>query len=205
MNNYFSKTPAIVKPFFKDLLWQVQTEEKKLYLTFDDGPVEGVTDVVLDILQLHQAKATFFCVGENVVKYPELYSRITAEGHAVGNHTHNHLKGWKTDDLSYFRNVLQCAEVVKSNLFRPPYGKFTKSQSAAIRKRFKVVMWDVLSRDYDTTITKEQCLKNVVANVENGSIIVLHDSLKAANNAIYILPVLLNKLQDEGYEFDALS
>ena len=205
MRNYFSKTPAIVKPLFKDLLWQVQTEEKKLYLTFDDGPVEGITNFVLDILQSHQAKATFFCVGENVAKFPELYSRILTEGHVVGNHTYNHLKGWSTNDLAYYRNVLECAQVVESNLFRPPYGKFTKSQSAAIRKRFKVVMWDVLSRDYDAKTSKEQCLKNVIDNVENGSIVVLHDSLKAKENCIYILPLLLNQLQDEGYEFEVLT
>ena len=156
--------------------------QKKIYLTFDDGPVPSITPWVLDILKQHNIKATFFCVGDNVQKHTTIYQRILTEKHAVGNHTFNHLKGWNTHSQNYIQNVGKCASFVSTNLFRPPYGKVKKSQFRILHPKFKIIMWDVLSGDYDKKTSPEKCLKNVIDMVRNGSIIVFHDSLKAQEN-----------------------
>jgi peptidoglycan/xylan/chitin deacetylase (PgdA/CDA1 family) len=201
---YLAKTPGIVKPVYKDLVWNISTEKKEVFLTFDDGPTLEITDQTLDILASFKAKATFFCVGKNIAEHPELYARILAEGHQTGNHTNDHVNGWKTTDYTYFKNVLQCDKFVQSNLFRPPYGKIKRSQTRALKNRFDIIMWDVLSGDFDTEITAEQCLKNVVKHTTQGSIIVFHDSVKAGDKMLYALPRFLEEFSKNGYQFSAI-
>jgi peptidoglycan/xylan/chitin deacetylase (PgdA/CDA1 family) len=178
--------------------------EKKIYLTFDDGPVPDVTPGVLDILKKEGVPATFFCVGENVERNPEIYQRILKEGHAVGNHTYNHLNGWKSHGHQYARNVLKCAGLVNSKLFRPPYGRAKKSQMSVLSSQYKIIMWDVLTYDYDKKTSPEQCLQNVNENVRNGSVIVFHDSLKAQRNMEYALPRFIAYAKEHGFEFERL-
>ena len=202
---YLSRTPALVKPFLGDLVWSVDTTEHVVHLTFDDGPIPEVTPWVLDRLAEHGAQATFFCIGRNAAHNPEILERIRREGHAVGNHTWDHANGWKTADLSYFRSVLECDRIVHSTLFRPPYGRITRSQVIALRKRFTPVMWDVLSADFDTRIDGDRCTANVLRNVTKGSIVVFHDSVKAWPRLEYALPRTLEELGKRGYRFAALD
>jgi peptidoglycan/xylan/chitin deacetylase (PgdA/CDA1 family) len=216
----FVRPPYWVRSYYSDLVWRVSTSEKKIYLTFDDGPVPEVTPWVLDVLKEFDAKATFFCVGGNVEKHPEVFKRILQEGHGVGNHTFNHLNGWKTGDKAYLENVLKCDEVMartmrlnsssssspqkEKRLLRPPYGRIRKSQIAALRGNFSIVMWDVLSYDFDASVSPEKCLKNVMRNVREGSIVVFHDSLKARKNLEFVLPKVLEQLRDKGFGFEIL-
>tara|TARA_B100000780_G_C21118375_1_gene452743 strand:- start:644 stop:1303 length:660 start_codon:yes stop_codon:yes gene_type:complete len=201
---YLSKMPDIVKPVANNLLWSMPRDQKKVYLTFDDGPIPEVTPWVLDQLDTFDAKATFFMVGDNAQRNKELVNSVTSKGHSIGNHTHNHINGWKTPTYSYCKNALQATNYINSPLFRPPYGRFTRQQSKALRNRFTVVMWDVLSGDFDQQIDGEKCYQNVVENVENGSIIVFHDSKKAYPNLKYALPKTLAYLSEAGYECAAL-
>jgi peptidoglycan/xylan/chitin deacetylase (PgdA/CDA1 family) len=198
---YLNKTPDILKPIYKDLVWDIPNEKNEVYITFDDGPVPMATPLALDVLKEHGVPATFFCIGDNVMKYPDIYERVMAEGHRVGNHSLNHLNGWKYNDFSYVKNVLECARIVKSRLYRPPYGKIKRSQSAALRKRFSIVMWDVISGDFDRKVSKEQCVTNVVNNAVAGSIIVFHDSGKAFEKMAYALPKVLEQLKNKGFTF----
>jgi len=202
---YPVKIPAIVKPFAKDLLWAVDTQEKILYLTFDDGPIPGVTDKVLDTLKNYNAKATFFCLGKNVEQHRSLFERVIEEGHTVGNHSYNHPDGWKTPLITYAKNALQTDKIFKAKLFRPPYGRITLAQSAMLKKRFQIVMWHVISGDFDQSISKEKCLYNVLNNSEKGSIIVFHDSHKAATNMHYALEGTLKHFDALGYRFHAIN
>ncbi len=195
---YLVKTPGVVQPFSKRLLWKGDPEGGAVYLTFDDGPNPGVTDKVLDILDAFDAAATFFCIGGNVEKYPELYAEMLQRGHAAGNHTWNHMNGRSFSDYSYFKNVLECARVVDSKLFRPPYGSMKLSQVKAISKRYTIVMWDVLSADWRKELSPERCLRNVTSAVEAGSVVVFHDSDKAAKNMLYTLPRVLEFLAEKG-------
>ena len=203
---YFSKTPKILPYLFKDLTWRVNTKEKVLFLTFDDGPTPEITFWVLDLLEQYNAKATFFCVGDNVVKHPAIYKQIKEKGHVIGNHTFNHLNGWRVKGRNYVQNVALCAENVDSKLFRPPYGKLTFNQIKQLNHRqYKIIMWDVISGDFDITISKEKCYNNVLKNTENGSIIVFHDSEKAAPNMEYALENTLAHFSRLGYKFKGLS
>ncbi len=201
---YVIKTPQFIQSSFPGYVWRIPSAEPTLYLTFDDGPIPGVTPWVLDILQQYQAKATFFCVGDNVRKHPAIYHRIVAEGHAVGNHTYNHLNGWKTDARVYIHNVRHCLRLVPSKLFRPPYGRIMPRQRAFLQRHFRIVMWDVLSGDFDPKITARQCLENVLKNAESGSIVVLHDSLKAEPHLRVVLPEVLEYYAKAGYVFRAI-
>ena len=176
-----------------------------IYLTFDDGPIPEVTPWVLDTLAKYNAKATFFCVGDNVRKYPEIYTKVIEAGHAVGNHTLNHLSGWSTENISYFHNIRHCARIVNSGLFRPPYGKLRPSQVQFLQRHYQIVMWDVLSADFDNEITPEDCFQNVIQHAGQGSIIVFHDSLKAETNLRYALPLVLDHFSKLGYTFSALK
>ena len=201
---YLSKTPSLVKPIAKNLVWSGSSREKVVYLTFDDGPIPEVTPFVLEILKSYGAKATFFMVGENVMRHPNLYRQVLSEGHAVGNHTHNHLEGFKTSTYVYAKNTLLANKLIHSPLFRPPYGRMTRNQSKCLRTRFTAIMWDVLSGDFDASIPSDKVLKNITNNVTNGSIVVMRDSLKAEHHLSVVLPKALDFLMKEGYELKAL-
>lgn len=201
---YLARTPSLLKPLMKELLWNMPADERKVYLTFDDGPIPEVTPWVLDTLAKYGAKGTFFCIGRNAEKNPMLMDRIRREGHSVGNHTYDHLNGWSTPVTAYLRNVLRCQQLTGSRLFRPPYGRITRPQVQALRKRFTVVMWDVLSGDFDTRIQGPACLRKVVEHSIPGSIIVFHDSLKAAERSRHALPLALEHFTEQGYAMEPL-
>ena len=194
-----------MQTMFPNYTWNVKTDEKIIYLTFDDGPIPEVTPWVLDMLDKYDAKATFFCVGENVEKHPSVFEQVLNAGHAVGNHTYNHLNGWETDILPYFHNVRNCARLVQSSLFRPPYGKLTPKQTQFLARHYRIVMWDVLSGDFDQEISKDDCLNNVILSARRGSVIVFHDSLKAESRMKYALPRVLEHFTAKGYRFESLE
>jgi peptidoglycan/xylan/chitin deacetylase (PgdA/CDA1 family) len=204
---YPVKTPEFVKLIFPELIWDYKKNDKKrIYLTFDDGPNPGTTPWILDTLKYYNAKATFFCVGANVEKNEELYQNILNQGHKSGNHSNNHLNGWKTKTSLYLKNVEECANKVKSNLFRPPYGKIRlKQKNLLLKQNYKIVMWDIIAGDFDENIHPETCLKNITNFGKEGSIIVLHDSVKAWKNLEYVLPKVLKHYSDLGYSFNALE
>ena len=202
---YIVRPSFLLRKIYPKAIWRMPANEKKIYLTFDDGPVPIVTSSVLDILREENVRATFFCVGENVSKNPEIFQRILDEKHAVGNHTFNHLKGWKTHGNEYIRNVIKCAGLIDTKLFRPPYGRIKKSQLTLISKQYSVIMWDVLSGDYDKRTSPKQCLKNVTDNVRNGSVIVFHDSHKAQKNMEFALPRFIKYAKENGFEFAVLK
>lgn len=203
---FWVKTNYFIKRIFPNYVWDIPDAENKVYLTFDDGPTPEITEWTLGQLKKYNVKATFFCIGNNVEKYPDIFQKIIQEGHTIGNHTFNHLKGWNTSNPEYIENVNKCAETIgrlttnNSRLFRPPYGKIKPSQSKKLRDLgFKIIMWDVISYDFDKTITPEKCLENVLRNVESGSIIVFHDSVKAEQNLKYALPKTLDFLKEKGF------
>ncbi len=205
---YLIKTPTWLQKFFPDLLWRVpqkQPGEKILHLTFDDGPIPEITPWVLEILEKHAAKATFFVVGDNVRKHPQVFEKVKSAGHSIGNHTFNHLSGWKTDNKTYFENIEKCQALAPTPLFRPPYGRMRFSQSRFLKKKYRIVMWDVLSGDFDQKLAPEKCLDNVLKNIQPGSIIVFHDSLKAEKNLRYVLPKILDILSGQGWKFESLA
>jgi peptidoglycan/xylan/chitin deacetylase (PgdA/CDA1 family) len=207
---YFIKTPWWLKKIYSSYLWSVDTKEKILYLTFDDGPHPVATPFVLDELKKYNAKATFFCIGKNVLAEHEIYKRILDEGHAVGNHTHNHFNGWKTKDDVYLADVSEAGKFIDSILFRPPYGRITffqaKNIKSALKKPIvKIIMWDVISGDFDDSLTGQQCLQNVILNAGRGSIIVFHDSQKAFPRLEFFLPAVLNFFEKKGYRFEKLK
>lgn len=193
--------------------------KKEIYLTFDDGPTPEITEFVLNELKKYNAKATFFCIGKNIKNHPEIFSKIIKEGHEIGNHTQNHLNGWKNNTTKYLENVLECKNVIDKQtqnnselktknlkLFRPPYGRVKRKQAnALIKKGYKIIMWSVLSGDFDTKISKEKCLQNVLKHTSNGSIVVFHDSVKAAEKVKYVLPKVLDYFTRKGYEFKAID
>lgn len=202
--NYFIKTPKLLHSLYRDAVWVLPNSNQTIYLTFDDGPVDGITAECLDILAKYDAKATFFCVGENVKKNAQLFDRITKEGHAVGNHSQQHLKGWSTPDDMYFENVEACNQLVQSSLFRPPYGKIKRTQLKKLKEDYKIIMWDVLSGDFDPKVTVGQCVENVVKNTDSGSIIVMHDNEKCGQKMLSALPQILETLKEKGFKFDTL-
>lgn len=228
---YWIKTHWLLKKLFRNLMWHIPNEQKNVYLTFDDGPTPAVTSWVLQELKKYNAKATFFCIGENIEKYPSIFEQILIEKHAIGNHTNNHLNGWKTCLSDYISNTTICESVIEKwsssykktsvlnnetnnaldanklsvKLFRPPYGKLKPYQAKAIRKLgYKIVMWDVLSADFDERISAEACLQNVLKNVNAGSIIIFHDSKKAFKNIEYVLPKTLHYLNENGFQCAAI-
>ena len=203
---YFAKTPTFVHKLFPKYNWRISDCPKCLYLTFDDGPIPELTPWVLDTLNQFNAKATFFCIGENVKNNPDIFKRIIDEGHSVGNHTFNHINGWHVKSTEYLDNVALCANVVDSKLMRPPYGKIRSAQAKELIKLgYKIIMWDVLSWDFSNKLSSKKCLDNVVNNVQNGSIIVFHDNLKAEKNLKYSLPKCLAQLQRLNYTFEPIS
>lgn len=205
------KTPFLLKKLMPRYTWQRAGVDKKLYLTFDDGPIPEVTPLVLEQLAIYGAKATFFCVGENLVKHPEVAQQALAQGHLLANHTYNHLKGWRTSFEEYLQNTAQCQEVLERlqpdqtlKLFRPPYGRISAAQAVALRKEYELVMWDMLTNDYDATLSPEKCLQKAIKYTQSGSIIVFHDSLKAERNLLYALPRFLEHFSRLGYTFETL-
>lgn len=214
--SFWVKTNYFVKKIFPNYVWDIPNHENKVFLTFDDGPIPEITEWTLEQLKKYDAKATFFCIGNNIEKHPDIFQKIIDDNHAVGNHTFNHLKGWERDTPNYIENVSLCQTQILSpksliqsepkanraqlNLFRPPYGKIKPSQSRILRKLgYKIIMWDILSYDFDQTITPEKCLDNVLKNVVNGSIIVFHDNVKAEQNLKYALPKTLAFLKEKGF------
>ena len=188
---YLVKTPTFIQKLFPNYLWRQTRQEKVLYLTFDDGPIPIITPWVLKQLEEYNAKGTFFCVGDNVKKHPKVFEAVKSAGHSVGNHTMNHLNGWTTDNLTYLHNTRHCARLVDSNLFRPPYGRLKPKQAEFLQRHYNIVMWDVLSGDFDENISGEDCFQNVLKNTSSGSIIVFHDSIKAFPRLEYVLPKVL--------------
>lgn len=204
---YLTKSPSWLQWFYPSLTWHKNRQKKYVYLTFDDGPIPVVTPFVLNTLKNFDAEATFFCIGENVDKHPEIFNEVLANGHRVGNHTFSHLKGWATPDEQFLQNIEQCKAVVDSNLFRPPYGRITMAQIKKFRMQFpemEIIMWDVLSGDFNSANSPEKCIKNVMNNVMNGSIIVFHDSEKAFPRLEYTLPIVLKRLKSMGFHFKTL-
>jgi peptidoglycan/xylan/chitin deacetylase (PgdA/CDA1 family) len=213
--SFWVKTNYFVKKIFPNYVWNIPNNENKVFLTFDDGPIPEITEWTLEQLKKYDAKATFFCIGNNIEKHPEIFNNIITQGHAIGNHTFNHLNGWKNSTEDYIENVKLCQSQITNpkshpsdselaqqilNLFRPPYGKIKPSQSKILRKLgYKIIMWDILSYDFDQTITPEKCLDNVLKNIVNGSIIVFHDNVKAEQNLKYALPKTLAFLKEKGF------
>lgn len=201
---YLTKTPHFLQKLFPNFIWRLPTVEKRLYLTFDDGPIPEVTPWVLDTLNTYDAKATFFCVGHNIHKHPHIFNRIKEEGHTIGNHSYNHLSGWDTDNISYFHNVRYCAGLVETKYFRPPYGRIKPKQAQFLQRHYKIVMWDVLSGDFDPEISSEQCFQNVMQNAAEGSIVVFHDNLKSFEKLQFTLPKILEAFTQKGFSFSAI-
>ncbi|MBW8049031.1 MAG: polysaccharide deacetylase family protein [Cytophagales bacterium] len=221
---YYHKTSILLKKLFPSLIWDKypnknlvsnrippelpggtgETEKKVIYLTFDDGPVAGVTEWVLQLLKQYNAKATFFCVGKNVEKQPAIFQQIIRQGHSVGNHTYHHLSGWRTPVKEYLADVEKCAALVHSKLFRPPYGTLRPSQYSRLITQYSIIMWDVISGDFDQKLVKEKCLAICIRYTRNGSIIGFHDSVKVEEKLKYVLPQYLKHFSSQGYRFEAL-
>jgi peptidoglycan/xylan/chitin deacetylase (PgdA/CDA1 family) len=205
---YLFKSPLLLKKLYPGLIWDIKQDKPCIYLTFDDGPIPIVTPFVLNILKQYNAKATFFCIGDNVRKHPDIFEQIKNEGHAIGNHTYNHLRGWETDDQVYIKNTLKADELLHAKLFRPPYGRIRKSQIKLLKNAIpgvKIIMWDVLSGDFDIDLKPEACLKSVLKYTKSGSIVVFHDSLKAFNRLEYTLPRAMEAWSKAGYSFGPLT
>lgn len=224
----FFKIPTAITIWFPKYVWQLPNATKKIYLTFDDGPIPEVTERVLDILKQEKINATFFCIGDNIKKHPAIYQRFLNEGHQTGNHTFNHLNGWKTNTKNYIENFKLCeteikkyevpesknTKIRKSNtqiptssplLFRPPHGKIKPKQAKEIQKLgYKIIMWSVLSYDFDANLHSEKCLSETIKNTSNGSIIVFHDSIKANDNLKFVLPKVIRELKNKGFRFEKL-
>lgn len=210
MKFYWVKTRWFIRKLFPGFVWNIPNETKTVYLTFDDGPTPEVTEWVLDMLTQHQIKATFFCIGNNIEKHPDIFRKVIEAGHAVANHTFNHLNGWHTDNKKYFDNIDACEKMMDDRntamLFRPPYGKIKRSQKKEVLKRgYRIIMWDVLSADFDRTITPEHCLQNVIRNTTDGSVIIFHDSIKAQENLRHALPKAIEFLKEKGFRFAAIT
>lgn len=198
------KTPLWLRKLFPTLTWSIPTEEKVLYLTFDDGPIPEITEWTLNELRKYNAKATFFCIGDNVRKYPSVFKKVLEEGHKVGNHTFNHLKGWSTNNNKYYQNIDKCSELVKSDLFRPPFGRIKTSQYKELQKNYKIIMWSILTWDFLKNLDQEWALKTTIEKTMRGDIIVFHDSVKAEHNLKFLLPKYLKYFSEKGFEFKSL-
>lgn len=223
MSSILTKTPRLVHWLFPERVWAFSRSNPAVYLTFDDGPIPEITSWVLVQLQKYEARATFFCIGDNLNKHPKIAHQILAEGHQIGNHTYHHKNGWRTSLKSYledvekfnlkfrvlnseFENKQSSIKNLKSKIpFRPPYGKMTSKQAKSVLKNgHKIIMWDVLSRDYDQNISEEKCLHNVISNIQQGSIVVFHDSLKAEKNLKHVLPKVLEHIKNKGWNCEAI-
>ncbi|OED39307.1 polysaccharide deacetylase [Flavobacteriaceae bacterium (ex Bugula neritina AB1)] len=208
-----TKTPSLLKFLFPKYTWDFYntTIKKTIYLTFDDGPIPEVTEFVLDQLNQYNAKATFFCIGENIKKHPTIFKKIIKEDHTIGNHTMNHLKAWKNNTTTYIENISACEEqiykhtTIKNKLFRPPYGQISTSKlKLAQELGYEILLWDIVAKDWEKSLSPQQCAKNVISNSQSGSILVFHDSIKAYKNLKYALPKVLEYFTNKGYVFDKI-
>ena len=216
MSFYLFKTPTIIQRIFKNYVWSFFTSEKVIYLTFDDGPTTEITEWTLNTLDEFHAKATFFCIGKNIENHPDIFKKIITGNHSIGNHTHNHLNGWKVSTNRYLKNVEKAENTIQLKkdknqpksklLFRPPYGKIKASQAKKLREKgYEIILWDVLSADFDQSISKEKSLKNVLKNTKQGSIVVFHDSVKAEKSLKYVLPKVLAHFSEQGFVFRGIA
>ncbi len=206
-DHFFTKTPWWLKKIYPNCLWDIYPKEKILYLSFDDGPHPTITPFVLELLKQYNAKASFFCIGENVNKYPQIFNQVITGGHAIGNHTQNHVNGWETTDEAYLQNILEAQKTIDSKLFRPPYGRMKWSQIRLLNKKIKgikIVMWNILAGDWIEELTPEKCFENIKSKITDGDIIVLHDSEKAFPRMSYVLPKLLKYFTEKGYCFKVI-
>ncbi|MFB2118706.1 polysaccharide deacetylase family protein [Parapedobacter sp. 2B3] len=201
---YTVRPPVFLTWFYPALTWHRSRAEKRIFLTFDDGPIPDVTPFVINTLKNYGIKATFFCVGENIKKHPDLFAHLVENGHRIGNHTYNHLNGWQTPDDVYLQNTDRCQQLMHTNLFRPPYGRGRRSQYKRLRETYDIIMWDVLSGDFDVKLSPDKCLRNVIDHTRNGSIVVFHDNVKALPRITYALPRAIEHWLDQGYEFGLL-
>lgn len=210
----FFRTPFFLPFIYPSLTWRIPTEEKIIYLTFDDGPVPGPTEFVLDTLNQFQIKATFFCIGDNVQRHPDVFARVMNEGHSVGNHTFHHLKGWNCSAADYLTNIDQCEKQLMASgyqlpvtgnrkLFRPPYGRIKPNQIKALSD-YNIIMWDVLTSDYDKHLNADKCLRGSIRATRPGSVVVFHDSVKAEKNMTYVLPRYIDHFLKAGFRFDVI-
>jgi peptidoglycan/xylan/chitin deacetylase (PgdA/CDA1 family) len=199
-----TKTPWLLKRMYYSLFWDLKNGQKEVFLTFDDGPNPEVTPAVLEILNHFDAKATFFCIGRNVERYPGVFEQLKQEGHNTGNHTYSHLKGWISPNDEYYKDIELADKLIHSGLLRPPYGKIKRSQLKYLRHLYRIIMWDVMSNDFDPAISPEKCVENVVNHVHPGSIIVFHDSEKSRETTLVALPRILEILKEQGYLFHAI-
>jgi len=202
---YFHKSPAIFKKLLPEAIFKIESSEKLVYLSFDDGPTPEVTPWVLHCLEQYNAKATFFCLGKNVQLYPDIYQSIVDKGHAVGNHTFSHLNAWKYSTQKYAEDIENCAQYVNSKLFRPPYGRIKPQQLKLLSKKYSVIMWDIQTGDFNARLNRERAISECKKGIEPGSIILMHDSVKARQNLQYILPRLLEFLKDENYSCEPIK
>jgi peptidoglycan-N-acetylglucosamine deacetylase len=203
---YLTTSTRLLRWFMpRNLIWEIPEKERILYLTFDDGPVTGITDETLAELDRFNAKATFFCVGDNVKRYPDTYRKIIDAGHSTGNHTFYHLNGWKTPTKEYIRDVHQCAGLVDSTLFRPPYGRITRKQTKILSNDYKIIMWSVLSGDFDPSVSADQCFRNIVKSARPGSVILMHDNQRASKAMLQTLPHVLEYYLERGYKFKTIT
>jgi peptidoglycan/xylan/chitin deacetylase (PgdA/CDA1 family) len=207
---YIHKTPAFIKKWFPELTWSVTVQKDIIFLTFDDGPIPEVTEFVLATLDSFEAKATFFCIGDNIRKYPTIFMDIINKGHSVGNHTFHHLNGWGKEGEKYMDDIQQCEVLITqyygkpSRLFRPPYGRLPRKHATKILSAYDIIMWDNLTGDFDPKLSPETCLNRAISNTEAGSVVTFHDSLKARNNLEFVLPQYLLHFSQKGFEFKAL-
>ena len=201
---YFVKTPFYLKTVYPSLIWDIK-KKNTLYLSFDDGPIPFVTEEILNMLRAYNASATFFCIGENIRQNRNIFEKLKIDGHAIGNHTFHHLNGWKTDLEKYVEDVKLCNAEYSTQLVRPPYGRIGYQQIQELKKHYKIIMWDVLSGDFDTELDATKCTKNVIENAVDGSIVVFHDSVKAKDRVLKSLPLVLEHFSKEGFVFDKME
>jgi len=209
---HFYKTPGFLKRISEDLIWDIPTNEKDIFLTFDDGPVPELTEYVLKTLEAYDAKATFFCVGDNIFKHPEICRKVVEKGHRLGNHTFNHLKGWKTRKKKYVENIEKCQEFISTNqpqaykpLFRPPHGQITLNQIKQLSNKFHIIMWDILAYDFNTSHTPQKSLEQIIKKTRPGSIIVFHDNYKAEHKLKFMLPRYLEYFKEKDFNFKKIE
>jgi len=198
------RPPSFLRWIYPNAIWHLPSDRKVIYLTFDDGPTPFITEKVLELLDAHKAKATFFCIGKNIEQHPGIFNLIKEKGHHIGSHTYSHLNGWKSKAEEYINDYVKGRELSHTNLFRPPYGRILLTPLQVIQKQDKVIMWDILSKDYDKDLSPEEVYANVTRNLEPGSIIVFHDSEKAKKNLLAVLPRILEYLTQQGYISEAI-